>query len=482
MKRWNFIILILFFIPFISLTQEEWVCGTDEAEFVNPKALNCTKSSDIYNELFKHKESYIPIGGSNEDFIKTLHVSFHIWQRGDGSGNLDDTQATKNRLIQVIDWANQNYSSVHQNNNPPPYTTEYIEDSRVRIVLDSIYFYKDITIDSVYSYVVSGPGNRGHNTVLDNFIKNNYPNRLNALPLHIVRGHDTGGAAGWSHNGSVLSFYRTNPDWNTNSVHDYWYSQHLVHEIGHGLDLAHTYDNSNAQNCNVNNFDFLWDVYDTTATRPCPTVPYCDVCPITKATQNNIIMGGYSPRFISALQMGIIHRSTRIENQWNLGYDVRRYFTGYNETALEISENQTWDFSLKMYQDIIVKSGTTLTIKCKVLFVPEAKVIIEQGAKLILDGGILTNEQYYNILWQGIQVYGTTDKNQFPEHNPMHQGLLVVKNGGIIENAHKAVTNWHQDKWNEIGGVIQVTDGVFRNNRRDVEFMSYQNYTPNYSN
>lgn len=99
MKRWNFIIIILFFIPFISFTQEEWVCGTDEAEFVNPKALDCTKSSDIYNELFKHKESYIPRDGSNEDFIKTLHVSFHIWQRGDGSGNLDDTQATKNRLI-----------------------------------------------------------------------------------------------------------------------------------------------------------------------------------------------------------------------------------------------------------------------------------------------------------------------------------------------------------------------------------------------
>ncbi|MFA5574481.1 MAG: hypothetical protein WC994_05440 [Brumimicrobium sp.] len=78
MKRWNFIIISLFFTPFISLTEEEWGCGTDEAEFVIPKALNCSKSSDIYNELFKHKESYIPINGSNEDFIKTIHVSFHI--------------------------------------------------------------------------------------------------------------------------------------------------------------------------------------------------------------------------------------------------------------------------------------------------------------------------------------------------------------------------------------------------------------------
>lgn len=317
--------------------------------------------------------------------------------------------------------------------------------------------------------------------MLNSFLETYYPKRLKALPLYVTRG-DLLGAAGYSHNGGILTLYRTNPDWNTNSVHDYWYSQHLVHEIGHGLDLAHTYDNANQQNCHVNQFDFLWDVYDTTAIRPCPSVSYCDVCPILASSHNNIIMGGYAAQFMSALQMGIMHRATVLENQWNTGYNMRRYVTGYNENPLEIAEDQTWDFSIKMYQDLVIKSGATLTIQCDVKFVPQAKVVIEPGGTLIIDGGTLTNEAYYNDYWQGIQVYGTTNKSQFPESNPTYQGKLIVENGGIIENAVKAVTNWHQDKWGEIGGVIQVNDGVFRNNRRDVEFMSYQNFVPNNPN
>src|SRR5690554_7007919 len=137
---------------------------------------------------------------------------------------------------------------------------------------------------------------------------------------------------------------------------------------------------------------------------------------------------------------------------------------------------------MKMYQDLIVKSGVTLIIKCELQFVPEAKVIIEPGAKLILDGGVLTNENYYNSFWQGVQVYGTTSQNQLPSFNPTHQGMLVLKNGAVIEYAHKAATNWRQNSWNEIGGVIQSTNSVFRNNRRDVEFMAYKNYTPNNPN
>ncbi len=267
---------------------------------------------------------------------------------------------------------------------------------------------------------------------------------------------------------------------NTHTDHDYWYAEHLVHEIGHGFDLAHTYQ-AGSQNCKLNRLNFLWDVYDTTAVTPCPTMPSCDVCILPSDTTNFNIMGGYQPKFTSALQMGIIRRSTVIENTWNGGYNMRNYITGYDTIPLIITQDETWDFSIKMYNNLVVKSGATLTIKCEVQLVPEAKIIVEQGAKLIIDGGKLTNEHYYNTFWQGIEVWGTTDKNQFPANHPTHQGLLIIKNGGIIENAHHAVSNWRKDHWDQIGGVIQVTNGIFRNNRRDVEFMSYQNYSQSYS-
>src|SRR5690554_2735067 len=353
------------------------------------------------------------------------------------------------------------------------YTTFLLDDTKLRFVLDSIYFYQDTSIDSSYFYC---DGNSNHNSILDDYIRNNYPERLNALPLHLVNGYYAY-AAGYSHNGSVLSFYRTNPDMNTNNVHDYWYHQHLVHEIGHSLDLAHTYS-IGSQNCNISNLDFLWDVYDTTATRPCSSLTYCDVCILPKDSLNNNILGGGETNFNSALQIGIMHRSTVLNNQWNYGYGMRDYVTGYNVEPLEVTTNQVWDFSMKMYQDLIVKSGVTLIIKCELQFVPDAKVIIEPGAKLILDGGVLTNENYYNSFWQGIQVYGTSGQHQFPSNQPTHQGMLVLKNGAVIEYAHKAAANWRQNSWNEIGGVIQSTNSVFRNNRRDVVFMAYENFKP----
>lgn len=481
--KYTLLILLMLTLSLDSFAQTNWICGNDESSPIQPKSLTCTQSSTVFNATYKHKETFIPRVNSSEDFIKTLHVSFHIWQRANGTGNLDNTQSTKDRLIRVVNWVNQFYANVSSNVSPLSYSTEYLNDSRIRVVLDSIYFYQDNTLDSTFYYCKN---DYNHNNKLTNYITTHNSERLNALPLYIVNGYFSS-AAGYSHgsqyvNGSVLTFYRTNPDMNTNDIHDYWYAEHLAHEIGHGFDLAHTYDNFNAQNCQINQPDFLWDVYDTTATRPCPTNTGCDVCSIPASSTNNNIMGGYSPTFTSALQMGIIHRSTVIENRWNSGYNMRNYITAYNTSPLQITQNETWDFSIKMYQDLVVKSGTTLTIQCEVQFVPEAKVIIEPGGKLIIDGGKLTNEKYYNNFWQGIQVYGTTNKNQFPESNPTYQGLLVIKNGGIIENAHKAVTNWHQDNWNEIGGVIQATNAIFRNNRRDVEFMSYQNYNTNYTN
>src|SRR5690554_5410905 len=171
--------------------------------------------------------------------------------------------------------------------------------------------------------------------------------------------------------------------------------------------------------------------------------------------------------------------------------------TAYNEvvyTALSSGvwepgpSNNPWNINGDVFieEKLIIPAGKNVTIKNMTFrFAPDAKVIVEQGAKLTIDGGTLTNSRSCNneeFYWQGVQVYGTTSQNQLPSFNPTHQGMLVLKNGAVIEYAHKAATNWRQNSWNEIGGVIQSTNSVFRNNRRDVEFMAYKNYTPNNPN
>ena len=69
---------MIILLPISLWGQVDWVCGNNDMIYVSNRASNCSNTSTIYNNYYKHKESYIPINGSNEDFIKTIHVSFHI--------------------------------------------------------------------------------------------------------------------------------------------------------------------------------------------------------------------------------------------------------------------------------------------------------------------------------------------------------------------------------------------------------------------
>lgn len=64
----------------VSLAQtQEWICGNDDTtqQFMILDA-NCTNNSDAYNQIYKHKENWVP---NEQTPIKILHVNFNIWQR-----------------------------------------------------------------------------------------------------------------------------------------------------------------------------------------------------------------------------------------------------------------------------------------------------------------------------------------------------------------------------------------------------------------
>lgn len=443
-----------------------WGCATQTPG--NPRSTNCSESGSNWLATYRHKEHWIP---NSLTPIKTLHVNFHIWQRADGTGNLDDTPANHARLHTVIDWVNQNYWTNLPNTNPLSYSVPFTNSSRIHVVLDSIYFYQDPSTDS--SYCVSNA--YGHNATLTAYLDQNYPERRRALNLHLARrgaGWGSSTAAGYSDNGSIESFYRVNPEMNDNPVHDYWYAQHLTHEIGHSFDLWHTYGSGWQQNCTKSNFDFLWDLYDTTATS-CPGST-CQSCLIPGSSTNNNFMGGGGAWHLTTLQMGIVQRSTVLENFHNYNYGIRDHLTGYSTVPWEVTTDETWDFSMKFYQDLVVKSGATLTVKCDLRFVPQAGVIVEPGAKLIIDGGKLTNEWYYQDFWRGIEIWGDNAHNQSGYPIPTYQGMLVLKNGAVIEHARN-ITLQQPGAYGTFGGVMQATDATFLNCHRSAEFLAFQN-------
>jgi hypothetical protein len=135
-----------------------------------------------------------------------------------------------------------------------------------------------------------------------------------------------------------------------------------------------------------------------------------------------------------------------------------------------IESNEIWESEHEIFCGILVKQDAVLDIRSDVKLSKNSRILIEKGGKLIINGGKLTNLD--NHYWQGIYVEG----DRFLPQTFENQGALILQNGAIIENAKDAVMLKGADNdWAYTGGIIQATDATFRNNWRNVEFMSYQN-------
>jgi len=137
------------------------------------------------------------------------------------------------------------------------------------------------------------------------------------------------------------------------------------------------------------------------------------------------------------------------------------------------NDNAVWNEDLVNINTVRICSGSILTISSIVSFSATAKIIVERGAKLILDGGTLTNAG--ELMWKGIEVWGTTAQGEYPEY----QGWVEVINGGIIENSLMGIyTNKPMETgegWDPgyTGGIVQCEDAVFVNNKVAAQFFPY---------
>lgn len=161
----------------------------------------------------------------------------------------------------------------------------------------------------------------------------------------------------------------------------------------------------------------------------------------------------------------------------------------YDYTYLEINANTTWDGipnSKTVAGKVVVKSPNTLTIKNGAVLEMGlcGKIIVEEGARLIVDNAKITSLSAYDeSMWHGIDVWGTRTLSQYTSGA---QGQVIVKNNAVIENAITAITTIRDVNnigpsgwdWNATGGVITASNSTFLNNGRDIQFLSYQNFSP----
>ena len=135
---------------------------------------------------------------------------------------------------------------------------------------------------------------------------------------------------------------------------------------------------------------------------------------------------------------------------------------------------------------IHISNGATLTINnSEYEFGPDASIIIEPGAKLIVNNTILTNSKYCAPdfkLWKGIQVRGNSDESQLPEYIDQqwvyHQGRLKLQDA-VISFAETAISVAKRNAageidWSSGGGIVVAQGSQFINNPAAVAFIPYR--------
>ncbi len=139
-----------------------------------------------------------------------------------------------------------------------------------------------------------------------------------------------------------------------------------------------------------------------------------------------------------------------------------------------ITANTLWDTVSLVNADLVIDSLATLTITDTLHIAGGSSIIVRPGGKLVVNGGTLTNA-CDGEMWQGIIVEGNANLRQAA----LAQGSVILNNA-TIENARDAICTRGSDTnavFEHTGGIIQATNTLFRNNRRSVEFLSYENHT-----
>ena len=466
-------------------------------------SVTCSNSDESHATInqvptYGDQDYWIPDSQTPE---KTIHFNFVVFHNINNSPavNWQNTIDHKNRLSNIANLVNTFY------NGPSNFQlssdnsgTIHIPERAISFELDHILFVESPNLPSQ------------NRTSMENDAWAKYPeqmeDRINVFvyPFDIFPGTSAWGSA-WNlrvstsdnpENASYSCVPNSNSDlcpislavYNGNSYRDYSFADHLKHEFGHCLRLEHVLfeQGFSRESLDPNDPWFLSDVFQapwcTTSSGICfnvygPAVPhggmpnYAPGNPPADSTNDGItnnIMGSRGYGFhASAMQLGRMHQC--------LSMGVARVSaTGFSSSPVVLTNNETWDFKLKLYSDLVIPNGVTLTLKCELNMPEQGSIIIEPGGELIIDGGEVTGT--LNKLWRGIQVLGNSNQNQVQGL----QGRLRTKNGAVLRDMEYGVVNHGYGStdnvlWATTGGLILAKDATFINNKRDIGFQVYKN-------
>lgn len=385
----------------------------------NPTIKRPNRNSADYKNYFGRYSFYKNIYNDRNDVI--IPIDIIVWQKDNGTGNYIDTAINREVLKSAISDMNRFYTSIVAPTTVFPWVKNYTT-TKIHFVLMNLFFEKrtDCWKRGKYSSYQEG-------AYLNKIANQLHPEDKHYFKIHIVSDSSRNGGFGtfptFDYLGKREQFIVTSNSGFSiyKNKDDAWpLAMHFAHEMAHNLDLYHTYS-AGFDACNQSNPDYLDDVFGRGNNAVCPQQAgwNCEASDPSNSCSNNIVGGTKDSRYISPKQVQRMHRALALKS---IGKYAIPYHFNKNK-VITIDTSRLWDFNLKLFTNLRLAKNDTLIVKNTIRFVPQAKLIMEPGSVLIVDGGLLTVSSFFeDAQWKGIEIHGKNSSQR-----------IIIKNGGRIE-------------------------------------------------